>query len=124
MVAIKPIFVPSWANPRHVNAANPNIIERYTLRKKSMNKPSELRAIGNAFRIMRFVYPSAVQPAWMRWRDFEGEAALRAVYRELIEVFSCSDLGEMTSRSVTMSKNIARSRLLTPGCEGVLQAVS
>jgi hypothetical protein len=84
MVAIKPMPVPSRSNPRHVNAVNPNIIERYTLRKKSMNKPSGFRGIGNAYRFIRVVYLSAVQLAWMRWRDSEGEAALRAVCFEFI----------------------------------------
>jgi hypothetical protein len=39
-VAIKPIAVPSLANPRNVNAANPKVMDRYALRKKSRKRPS------------------------------------------------------------------------------------
>lgn len=39
-VAIRPIAVPSRANPRNVNAVKPKAIERYALRKKSRNRPS------------------------------------------------------------------------------------
>jgi hypothetical protein len=44
-VATNPIAVPSRENPRKVNAANPNVIDRYALRKKSRNKPSGLDAM-------------------------------------------------------------------------------
>jgi hypothetical protein len=45
IVAISPTAVPSRENPRKVKAANPKVMDRYTLRKKSRNRPSGLDAM-------------------------------------------------------------------------------
>jgi hypothetical protein len=45
IVAISPTAVPNRENPRKVKAANPKVMDRYTLRKKSRNRPSGLDAI-------------------------------------------------------------------------------